>query len=97
MIPQTTPKTLLSSFLVLVSNSSIAIWSHSDISIFRGIGTIHGKTRLRHYYVIDRFRKKSIIFRDMRTREEYNAKVRLSISRPSPGKPSSQIRRLKEN
>ena len=97
MIPQTSSKTLLSSFLVLVSNSSIVIWSNSDISIFQGIGKIHGKTRLRHHYVMDHFRKKSIIFRDMRTHGEHNTKDRLSISCPSPEKPSSQIRRLKEN
>ena len=47
--------------------------------------------------VIDHFRKKSIIFRDMRTHGEHNAKDRLSISCPSPEKPSSQILRLKEN
>ena len=65
--PQTIPKTLLSSFLVLVRNSCIVIWSNSDISIFEGIGKIHGKTGLRYHYVIDHFRIMLLIFRDMRT------------------------------
>ena len=44
----------------------------------------------RDHHVIDHFRKKSIIFRDMRTQGEYNAEVRLSLSRFSAEKTDSQ-------
>ena len=50
----------------------------------------------RDHHVVDHFRKKSIIFRDMRTQGERNAEVRLSISCPSAEKTDSQIYRLKK-
>ena len=50
----------------------------------------------RDHHVTDHFRKKSIIFRDMRTQGERNAEVRLSISCPSAEKTDSQIYRLKK-
>ena len=48
------------------------------------------------HHVTGHFRKKSIIFRDMRTQGERNAEVRLSISCPSAEKTDSQIYRLKK-
>ena len=50
----------------------------------------------RDHHVTDHFRKKSIIFRDMRTQGERNAEVRLSIFSPSADKTISQIYRLKK-
>ena len=47
--------------------------------------------------VIGHFRKKSIIFRDMRTQWERDAKVRFRISLPSFEKIDSQIPELKKN
>ena len=46
--------------------------------------------------VIDHFRKKSIIFRDMRTQGEHDSKVRIRISGPSAEKTDSQIVELKK-
>ena len=43
VIHQTTPNTLLSSFLALFSNVSTGNWSNSDIKNFQGIGKIHGE------------------------------------------------------
>ena len=47
--------------------------------------------------VIDHFRKKSIIFRDTRDHQEYDAKNRLSLPSPSPEKPLAEIDELKNN
>jgi len=46
--------------------------------------------------VIDHFRKKSIIFRDMRTQWEPDTEVRFRISLPSFEKIDSQIPELKK-
>ena len=51
----------------------------------------------RDHHVTNHFRKKSIIFRDTRDHQEYDAKNRLSIPGPGPEKPVAEIDELKKN
>ena len=51
----------------------------------------------RDQHLINHFRKKSLFFWDTRDNQEYDAKTRLLIPRPSPEKFMAEIDRLKEN
>ena len=42
------------------------------------------------------FRKKSIIFRDTRDHQEYDAKTRLSIPSPSSSEPVAEVESVKK-
>ena len=96
VIPQTTPKTLLSSFQGLFCDSNSPNWSISDISKFQDIGKIHWKFWLRHHHVTGHFRKKSLFFRDTREHPEHDAKNRLSLPSSSPEKLLAEIHELKK-
>ena len=51
----------------------------------------------RVHHVIGHFRKKTIIFRDIRDHQEHDAKNRLSIPGPSSEEPVAEIHQLKNN
>ena len=51
----------------------------------------------RVHHVIGHFRKKTIIFRDIRDHQEHDAKNRLSIPGPSPEKLMAEVYSLKKN
>ena len=77
MISQTTPKTLLSSFLPIFYNPHVTNWSKSDISNFQDIGKIHWKILITSSSRDRSFPKKIPILQDPREHPEYDAKIRL--------------------
>ena len=85
VIPQTTAKRLLISFLALSSHSCVANWSNSAIKNFQDIRKVHGKIVI------------TSSSRDRPLPEKNDAKHRLSIPGPSPKKLVAEIHRLKEN
>ena len=83
-------------------NSGV-FWGHFDTHIYpfiyRKVAPGQSWTNRKQpadHHVTGHFRKKSIIFRDMRTQGERNAEVRLSISCPSAEETESQIYLLKK-
>ena len=108
VIHQTTPNTLLSSFLALFSNVSTGNWSNSDIKNFQGIGKIHGKilitssSRDRQFpdriFIFPRYYRVNILICIPATdHQEHDAKTRLSIPITSFENTLAEVVSVKKN
>ena len=95
VIHQTTPNTLLSSFLALFYNSHISNWSYSFNSKFQDIWKIHWKYLITSSSRDRSSPEKSLFFQDTRDHQEHDAKNHLSIPGPSPENLMAEVLSLK--